>query len=87
MAVIGIGLLCVEALVLGMGEGSVDAVVKQRVGQLFLDPYHGILDFVYPSLGQRVLRRGRVAELQRDLDHLVRGQWQVDLPMPRLLHG
>jgi hypothetical protein len=87
MAAIGIGLLCAEAGALRTGEGSVDAVVKQWVGHFLLDLTHNVLDCIHPSLGQRVLQWGREAELQQDLDYLIRGQWQVDLPTPRLLHN
>jgi hypothetical protein len=87
MAVIGIGPLCVEAKALHTGEGSVGTAVKRRVGRFSLDLGRGVLYCVHPPLGQRVLQRGREAELQQDLDHLVRGQWQVNLPMPQLLHS
>jgi hypothetical protein len=87
MAAIGIVPLCVEARALCTGEGSVSAVVKRWVGHFLLDLVCNVLDCIHPPLGQLALRWGREAELQRDLDYLVQGQWQVDLPTPRLLHG
>jgi hypothetical protein len=71
-----------------VGEGSVDAVVKQQVGQLLLDLSHDMTSTSYTHpLGSMLFNGIGQAELQQDLDHLVQGQWQVYLPMPRLLHG